>query len=88
MPIKTEVDAKKEPHGPDDALEILGKSSRLVAAKGKKILDYDLKKDRPEDEELLKAVIGPSGNLRAPTLIVGKTVLVGFNEDAYGEIFG
>jgi hypothetical protein len=35
-----------------------------------------------------KAVIGPSGNLRAPTLRCGKTWLVGFHEEAYGERFG
>jgi hypothetical protein len=33
-------------------------------------------------------MLGPTGNLRAPCLRVGKTVLVGFNEDAYREVFG
>jgi arsenate reductase-like glutaredoxin family protein len=33
-------------------------------------------------------MLGPTGNLRAPTLVVGKTVLVGFNDEAYTEIFG
>jgi hypothetical protein len=33
-------------------------------------------------------MLGPTGNLRAPTAIVGKTVLVGFNEDAYATVFG
>ena len=28
-----------------------------------------------------------TGNLRAPTARVGKTVLVGFNEDVYSEVF-
>ena len=37
---------------------------------------------------LRAAVIGPSGNLRAPTLRVGKTWLVGFSEEAYAEKFG
>ena len=34
------------------------------------------------------AMLGPTGNLRAPTARVGKTVLVGFNDDSYGGVFG
>lgn len=62
--------------------------TKLVVAKGKKVTEIDLKKDRPDDEALAKLLLGPTGNLRAPTMKVGKTVLVGFNEDAYGEVFG
>jgi hypothetical protein len=32
-------------------------------------------------------MLGPTGNLRAPTLKVGKTLLVGFNEEAYEGVF-
>lgn len=58
----------------------------MICAKGKKVVDYGT--DRPDDDELLELMLGPTGNLRAPTLIVGKTMLVGFNEDAYSEVFG
>jgi len=34
------------------------------------------------------AMLGPTGNLRAPTAKVGSTLLVGFNEDAYDDAFG
>ncbi len=61
--------------------------TKLVVAKGKKVVEIDLKKDRPDDDELTKLMLGPTGNLRAPTMKVGKTVLVGFNEDAYSETF-
>jgi len=47
-----------------------------------------MKKDAPADEELVKGIIGPSGNLRAPTIVVGKTMLVGFHPEAYEEVFG
>jgi len=30
-------------------------------------------------------MLGPTGNLRAPTLRAGKTVLVGFSDDVYGD---
>ena len=31
-------------------------------------------------------MLGPTGNLRAPTLVSGKTVLVGFNEASYAKL--
>ena len=33
------------------------------------------------------AMLGPTGNLRAPCARAGKTVVVGFNADAYASIF-
>ncbi|MEM1070686.1 MAG: ArsC family (seleno)protein, partial [Planctomycetota bacterium] len=60
----------------------------LVVAKGKKVTEVNLKKDRPDDETLVKLLLGPTGNLRAPTMKVGKTVVVGFNDEMYQEVFG
>ena len=39
-------------------------------------------------EEILKDVIGPSGNLRAPAWRVGTEFIVGFNPELYQEMFG
>ena len=44
-----------------------------------------MKRDPPDGEILLKAMLGPTGNLRAPTIRKGKTLLVGFNEEVYGD---
>ncbi len=32
-------------------------------------------------------MLGPTGNLRAPTIRTGATVLVGFNEEVYRKVF-
>ena len=40
------------------------------------------------DAEGLAKLLGPTGNLRAPTLRAGKTLIVGFSEPMYQEIFG
>ena len=58
----------------------------LLVAKGKKVTRVDLKKDRPDDETLTSLMIGPTGNLRAPTMKVGKTVMVGFNSEVFEEV--
>ena len=56
-------------------------------AKGKKVTTFVMK-DKPTDDELAGALLGPTGNLRAPTIRSGKTLLVGFNDEAFGETFG
>ena len=38
-------------------------------------------------EDAVTAMLGSTGNLRAPTAVVGKNLLVGFNEEAYQAVF-
>lgn len=56
-------------------------------AKGKKVLTFKPGSDDFDEAELRKVAIGPSGNLRAPTLRTGKTWHVGFSDDAFGVSF-
>lgn len=79
-------DAKKERIGEKEALALAREASEILVAKGKKTVRVDMKKDAPSDEDLLKLLLGPSGNLRAPTLRKGKTLLVGFDPDAYSRV--
>lgn len=44
--------------------------------------------DPPDDETLAAHLLGPSGNLKAPTLRIGDTLLVGFGAEAYRQVFG
>jgi hypothetical protein len=86
--VKEQVDANKTRIGRDDALAVLDGIDKLIAMKGKKVAVFDLKKSRPDDDVLLDHLLGPTGNLRAPTARVGKTLLVGFNEPTYAEVLG
>jgi arsenate reductase-like glutaredoxin family protein len=61
---------------------------RLVAAKGKKVTTLDLQSAPPADDVLAGLMLGPTGNLRAPIMRVGQTILVGYNNQAFNEIFG
>jgi len=60
----------------------------LIAAKGKKVVRVNLKKDKPDDDELAGLMLGPTGNLRAPTIRSGRKLVVGFNQDVYESVFG
>ncbi len=55
--------------------------------KGKKVTTFDLAKDKPAIKDMLAVMLGPTGNLRAPTVVRGKTVLIGFNEEIYENNF-
>jgi hypothetical protein len=57
-----------------------------VVAKGKKIVEFDLKKNRPDDDMIVDHMLGPTGNLRAPTIRKGTTLYIGFSEDAYRKL--
>jgi arsenate reductase-like glutaredoxin family protein len=67
-------------------LKIAKKANNLVAVRGKKVIRVDLTQGDVEDSTILECLIGPTGNLRAPTILLGKTLLVGFNETIYAEI--
>ena len=69
-----------------DAAEIAKQASLVVVAKGKKL--SEVKPAGKAGKELVDAMLGPTGNLRAPTIRSGKTVLVGFNEDVFATRLG
>jgi hypothetical protein len=48
------------------------------------VLEYSPEPD--QKEAILKDAIGRSGNLRAPTIIVGSDCYIGFNADMYDEL--
>jgi len=68
------------------ALDVLEGMDELVVAKGKKIVRFDLKNERPSDDELLGHMLGRSGALRAPSLRIGTTFVVGYNADLLGMV--
>jgi len=61
---------------------------RLIAAKGKKVTTIDLHTAPPADEVLAGLMLGPTGNLRAPIMRVGQTIVVGYNDQAFIDVFG
>ncbi len=52
-------------------------------AKGKALRSFTPGGKAPD--EIVEAVLGPTGNLRAPALVVGDTLLVGWNAEAYTD---
>jgi arsenate reductase-like glutaredoxin family protein len=86
LAVGERTDATKHRKGRDEALALATSAERVVVAKGKKVVAFDMKKDPPDDDTLAALLLGPTGNLKAPTLRKGGTLLVGFGEDAYRQV--
>ena len=82
------MDAKKQTIKGDQALGVLAGVDQLYAAKGRRVVHVDLRKGKPDRAALLALLLGPTGNLRAPTLRKGRTLLVGFDEPTYKQVLG
>lgn len=80
------MDAKKKVLAGPEALALARAADQLYVAKGKKIVHVDLKKEKPDDATLLSLMLGPTGNLRAPTVRRGKTLIVGFDAATYSDL--
>jgi arsenate reductase-like glutaredoxin family protein len=82
----TQVDAKKTTLKETEALALVREVDEIYASKGKQVVHLDLRKEKPDRAALLGLLLGPTGNLRAPTLRKGRTLLVGFDEASYTAV--
>ena len=80
------TNASKEKIDVNQAWEMIKSASSIHVSKGKKTISWNPKSD--DREEILKTVMGPSGNLRAPTWKIGSEILVGFSEEQYQQVLG
>ena len=70
-----------------EAIAMARQARRLIAAKGKKVTTLELATASPSDDVLADLMLGPTGNMRAPTLRVGGTLLVGYNDAVFADMF-
>ncbi len=88
METKETVDARKRRLGFADGRKLLEEADELYALRGKKVERFDLRTGLPDEETLRRVLLGPTGNLRAPAFRVGRTVVVGFEEETYQRLLG
>ena len=69
--------------GKKDAGSLAKAASKIYVAKGKKLDEF---KGGKADAKTVAAMLGPTGNLRAPCIRIGKSVIVGFNDDLYADV--
>lgn len=69
--------------GRKDAAALVKAARRVIVARGKKVQSFPGGK---ATREIVESLLGPTGNLRAPTVRVGRTLLVGFDESSYTDV--
>jgi arsenate reductase-like glutaredoxin family protein len=84
--VKLKVDARKTRLGPSDLKPILAGVKAVLASNGRTLRRFDLEAKDHDRTELLAAMIGPTGNLRAPTMRRGKMLVVGYHADSLKEL--
>src|SRR5262245_36412662 len=84
--VAAQTDAKKGTIKGDAALAVLKDVDEIYAAKGKQVVHMDVRRGKPSKAELLGVLLGPTGNLRAPTVRKGRTLIVGFDEATYQRL--
>lgn len=80
------ADARKERIDEKAALSLARQMTEIYNCKGSKYTYLNLRDNKPSDKELAENIMGPTGNLRAPSLRVDSTLLVGFNEEVYNKV--
>lgn len=72
--------------GKAEAAAMARAANRVIVAKGKKVSEFA--PGGKAAAEVVEAMLGPTGNLRAPTIRKGKTIVVGYNDDVFEEVLG
>lgn len=84
MKAQTVVDARKERVGATEALELARSVEVVVSTRNGKVVELEPK--NTDESTLLSALLGPTGNLRAPAVKCGNQLLVGFDEGEYKKL--
>lgn len=82
------MDARKATLKAKEALALVRGVDEVYAAKGTRVVHVDLRREKPDEPTLRALLLGPTGNLRAPTLRRGRTLIVGFDEATYARLLG
>ena len=78
--IRKERSARNEPLTDKEVKAMIAKVSKVVVGKGRKAAIFTPK------EVKLADLKGRTGNYRAPIVLKGKTLVVGFSQEAFDQI--
>ncbi len=78
------MNARKERIEAEEAWELFANAEIVYVINGRKINEWAPTEENKE--AILTKAIGRSGNLRAPTLKINDTFVVGFNNELYTKL--
>lgn len=86
MTSLTVTDARTIKIDSQEAWDLIKAARSITTTKGDKVQNWNPHSD--DKSEILRHVMGPSGNLRAPTLQMNNEFIVGFNVKLYENRLG
>ncbi len=69
--------------GESAAMDLIKQIDEIYSSKGKSVRHMRVNTTTVDRDEVRSMLLGPTGNLRAPTVRVGRTLLVGFDAATY-----
>ena len=84
--MKERVDARKTRFGPSDLTRLLDGTKTVLVSDGRSVRRFDLTQRDHDRTDLLARMVGPTGNLRAPTFRRDGLLVVGFHADSMAEL--
>lgn len=86
MTVRETVKASGTRFGAKDLAQLFAGAKRVVVSRGSRATALDLTESPPGSAAFASAVLGPTGNLRAPSARLQRGVwLVGFGEAGWSE---
>ena len=84
LQAENRTDARKEKLEAAAVWDLMGTAQQIIVAKGQRVETFVPTEDT--QESILKAVMGRSGSLRAPTIQSGDVFFVGYNNALYETV--
>ncbi len=84
--MRETVNARKERLDISGVMELLSRVTSISTANRSKIAHLEWEGAVPEANEISSFTLGPSGFLRAPTVIFRNKMFVGFSKDLYEQL--
>jgi arsenate reductase-like glutaredoxin family protein len=85
LEVRERVDARRTRIGPSALSKVVDGAKTVLVSNGRSVARYDLKGSGRASSEMYARMVGPTGNLRAPTLKRGGLVVVGYHADSMQE---
>jgi hypothetical protein len=67
-------------------LRVLDGKDEVYVVRGRRVEHIDLRRDLPSRGAMRRLLLGPTGRLRAPTMRVGRIVVVGYDPQLFAEL--
>jgi hypothetical protein len=83
--VREQIDARRTRIGPSDLSAVVKGADVVLVSNGRTVVRFDLRQRDHDRSELLARMVGPTGNLRAPTLRRNRLVVCGFHPEAMRE---